>query len=192
MRVCSRLIWLLHLLFDAVHRAFRSRALRTAYGALGTLAILTTLVIGYLTLTGRLPNGSSGDSRQVPSASATNPTTTTMANGRWESEPMSGDMAAGRRPSVATSMVIMMGRSRRLAPSSAAWRTVRPRTLSWLMYSTMITPVWTETPISARNPRPDDTLKCVPVMRRLRNPPMGERDTMARIRKTHFHELNAE
>ena len=33
-----------------------------------------------------------------------------MANGRCESDPMSCDMAAGSRPSVATSMVIMMGR----------------------------------------------------------------------------------
>ena len=31
------------------------------------------------------------------------------------------------------------------------------------MYSTMITPVCTETPKSARNPMPDDTLKLVPV-----------------------------
>ena len=31
------------------------------------------------------------------------------------------------------------------------------------MYSIMITPVCTETPKSARNPTPDETLKCVPV-----------------------------
>ena len=86
----------------------------------------------------------------------------------------------------------MMGRSRKLAPSSAACRTVRPRTLSWLMYSTMITPVCTDTPINARNPSPDDTLKCVPVMSRLRKPPIGESDTTARINKTHFHDVNAE
>ena len=38
------------------------------------------------------------------------PPTMTMAKGRCESEPMPCDIAAGSRPSVATSMVIMMGR----------------------------------------------------------------------------------
>ena len=36
----------------------------------------------------------------------------TMANGRCESEPMACESAAGSRPSVATSMVIMIGRKR--------------------------------------------------------------------------------
>ena len=59
----------------------------------------------------------------------------------------------------------------------AASRTAMPRARSWLMYSTMITPIWTETPNSARKPRPDETLKWVPVTSRLRNPPSGdERD----------------
>ena len=35
----------------------------------------------------------------------------TIANGRCESEPMACDRAAGSSPRVATSMVIMMGRS---------------------------------------------------------------------------------
>ena len=54
------------------------------------------------------------------SRSAINPPTMTMAKGRCESEPMAWDMAAGSRPSVATSMVIMIGLSRRVAPSMAA------------------------------------------------------------------------
>ena len=48
----------------------------------------------------------------------------TMAKGRCESDPMAWDMAAGNSPKVATSMVIMMGRSRRTAPSTAASTTV--------------------------------------------------------------------
>jgi hypothetical protein len=48
------------------------------------------------------------------------PPTMTMANGRCESEPMACDIAAGSSPRVATSIVIMMGRSRRTAPSIAA------------------------------------------------------------------------
>ena len=69
--------------------------------------------------------------------------------------------AAGIRPSVATSMVIMMGRSRRLRPRWRHLRTVYPRTRSWLMYSSMMTPVCTETPNRARIPTPDETLKFV-------------------------------
>ena len=85
--------------------------------------------------------------------------TMTIAKGRCESEPISCDNAAGKRPSVATSIVIMMGRSRRTAPSTAASTIVRPLALSWLMYSTMMTPVCTETPKSASIPMPDDTLR---------------------------------
>ena len=47
------------------------------------------------------------------------PPTITMAKGRCESDPMPCDMAAGSSPSVATSMVIMMGRKRSTAPSTA-------------------------------------------------------------------------
>ena len=40
------------------------------------------------------------------------------------------------------------------------------------MYSSMMTPVCTDTPKSARKPMPEDTLKCVPVSRSASNPPM--------------------
>ena len=80
------------------------------------------------------------------------PPTMTMAKGRCESEPMPCDSAAGSRPSVATSMVIMMGRRRSTAPSMAASSIEWPRARSWLMYSSMMTPVCTETPNSARKP----------------------------------------
>src|SRR5260370_1112328 len=53
------------------------------------------------------------------SRSAIKPPTMTIAKGRWESEPMACDSTAGSKPSVATSMVIMMGRSLRTAPSRA-------------------------------------------------------------------------
>jgi hypothetical protein len=52
-----------------------------------------------------------------------------------------------------------MGRNLNAAPSFAASRTGIPRMRSWLMYSTMMTPISTDTPINARNPNPDDTLK---------------------------------
>ena len=51
------------------------------------------------------------------SSAPSRPPTITMAKGRCESEPMPCDVAAGNRPSVATSMVIMMGRRLRTAPS---------------------------------------------------------------------------
>ena len=83
----------------------------------------------------------------------------TMAKGRCESDPMSCDSAAGSSPSVATSMVIMMGRSLSTAPSTAESTIECPRARSWLMYSTMMTPVCTDTPNSANMPTPEDTLR---------------------------------
>ena len=44
----------------------------------------------------------------------------TSAKGRCESEPTPVESAAGRRPSAATSAVIMIGRSRRIAASRVA------------------------------------------------------------------------
>ena len=65
----------------------------------------------------------------------------TMAKGRWESDPIECDKAAGNRPNVATSRVIMMGLSLITAPSTAASAGESPLARSWLMYSTIITPV---------------------------------------------------
>ena len=100
--------------------------------------------------------------KMLMAKSAIRPPTMTMANGRCESEPMACEKAAGKSPKVATSMVIMIGRSRRTAPSTAASATVYPRARSWLMYSSMMTPVCTDTPKSARKPTPEATLKNVP------------------------------
>src|ERR1700682_168354 len=61
-----------------------------------------------------------GSTKMLSSNAASRPPTITIANGRWESDPMPRDSAAGSRPSVATSMVIMMGRNLRTAPSTAA------------------------------------------------------------------------
>ena len=58
------------------------------------------------------------------------------------------------------------------------------------MYSSMITPVCTDTPNSARNPTPDDTLKCVPVSNSASRPPIGAIATLARISTTHLNDLN--
>ena len=113
-----------------------------------------------------------------------------MAKGRCESEPMPWDNAAGSKPSDATNIVIIIGRSRRTAPSMAAASTGSPWPRIWLMYSSMITPVSTDTPNSARNPTPDETLKCVPVMSSARMPPKGATATLTRIRMAHLLELN--
>ena len=58
------------------------------------------------------------------------------------------------------------------------------------MYSSMITPVCTETPNSARNPTPEETLKLVPVRYSARMPPMGAMATFIRIRLAHFMDWN--
>src|ERR1022692_22151 len=80
-------------------------------------------------------------------------------NDDCESDPMSCDSAAGSSPRVATSMVIIIGRSLRTAPSTAASTIEWPRARSWLMYSSMMTPVCTDTPKSANMPTPEDTLR---------------------------------
>ena len=58
------------------------------------------------------------------------PPTITMANGFCESDPMPFEVAAGSKPSVATSIVIMIGRSRKIAPSTAASSIPKPRALN--------------------------------------------------------------
>ena len=122
----------------------------------------------------------------------------TMAKGRCESEPMAWESAAGRRPSVATSKVIMMGRRRRTAPSTAAstmcsWvETSMPlrRARSWLMNSIMMTPVCTETPKSARKPTAEETEKLVCVRNKARGPPMEAIMTETRMSMAHLKERN--
>ncbi len=103
---------------------------------------------------------------------------------------MARDRAAGSSPKLATSMVIMMGRSLCTEPSMAAFRMVWPRARSWLMYSSMITPVCTATPNSAKKPMPEETLMWVWVMSSASKPPMGAMATLARINSTHLADLN--
>src|SRR5580693_10349457 len=74
-----------------------------------------------------------GNKTMLMNSSTISPPTITMANGRCESEPMSWDIAAGKSPKVATSMVIIMGRRRSAAPSFAASRGFMPRVRSWLI-----------------------------------------------------------
>ena len=58
------------------------------------------------------------------------------------------------------------------------------------MYSSMITPVCTETPKSARNPTPEATLKNVWVTRRATSPPTRAMATVTRISVAHLAERN--
>jgi hypothetical protein len=50
------------------------------------------------------------------------PPTITIANGRWESDPIPCDVAAGSKPSVATSIVMIIGRSLKTAPQQRLLR----------------------------------------------------------------------
>ena len=58
------------------------------------------------------------------------------------------------------------------------------------MYSSMMTPVCTETPKSARKPTPEETLKCVPVISSASRPPMGAIAMLTMISNAHLKELN--
>ncbi len=86
--------------------------------------------------------------------------TITMAKGRCESEPMACDSAAGSRPSVATSMVIMMGRN--------AYRALHRRILNGVAAGAQLVDVLQHDDAglyrhcnSARKPTFNNTLKCV-------------------------------
>src|SRR5437588_532503 len=70
------------------------------------------------------------------SRAARRPPTITMAKGRCESEPMPRETAAGNKPRVATKEVINIGRSRRTAPSIAAFPidVISPRQLNLRAY----------------------------------------------------------
>ena len=56
-----------------------------------------------------------GSSTRLSASSVSRPPTITMAKGRCESEPMPCERRRRTSPSEATSMVIMMGRRRRIA-----------------------------------------------------------------------------
>src|ERR1035441_9823043 len=58
------------------------------------------------------------------------------------------------------------------------------------MYSSMMTPVCTETPKSARNPTPEETLKLVLLRYTARMPAMGAMATVLRMRLAHLRDEN--
>src|SRR5215469_10509621 len=58
------------------------------------------------------------------------------------------------------------------------------------MYSSMMTPVCTETPNNARKPMPDETLKFVPVTNSANTPPIGAMATLAMMSEDHLNDLN--
>jgi hypothetical protein len=67
----------------------------------------------------------------------TSPPMTTMASGRWISEPGPVANSSGTRPKAAMLAVISTGRSRRLAPSTTTSASGRPSARSWLNQVTM-------------------------------------------------------
>ena len=124
-------------------------------------------------------------------SAATRPPTITIANGRCESEPMPLEIAAGQQADARD----QHRHHDRPQPPDRCRRSPRreslsPRARSWLMYSSMMTPVCTETPKSARKPTPDETLMCVPVASSASKPPSGAIATFAMINSTHFTVLN--
>ena len=58
------------------------------------------------------------------------------------------------------------------------------------MYSSMMTPVCTDTPKSARNPMPEDTLKCVPRQVERQQSADARQRHVARISSAHLAERN--
>src|SRR6266849_1137102 len=120
----------------------------------------------------------SGSSSSVKIVALTMPPTITTANGRWVSEPMPWDSAAGNKPNPAISAVIRIGRSRSTAPSTTALSSGLPRRTKSTICSTMITPFCTEIPATAMKPTAAETERCRPAHASPATPPTSVKGTI--------------
>src|SRR6267378_2454538 len=120
----------------------------------------------------------SGSSSSVKIVALTMPPTITTANGRWVSEPMPCDSAAGNKPSPAIRAVIRIGRRRSTAPSTTALSSGLPRRTKSTICSTMITPFCTEIPATAMKPTAAETERCRPAIASPATPPTNVKGTI--------------
>src|SRR5262249_13641017 len=90
-----------------------------------------------------------GSTRRVSAVEEISPPITTRASGRWISEPIPWESAAGRKPTTATMADTTMGRKRITHPRTMASRGGRPSAWAWRMEDTSTTPLSTLTPKTA-------------------------------------------
>ena len=103
---------------------------------------------------------------------------TTVASGRWISEPTPVASNKGNSPSAAIVAVISTGRSRLSAPRRMASSTSSPR--QWrLIASTSTTPLSTATPNRAIKPMLDGTDRYWPEMASATTPPISAIGTLS-------------
>src|SRR6266853_3988719 len=121
-----------------------------------------------------------GSANSVRMSVDSSPPTTTVANGRWTSDPMPVARAAGTIPSMATTIIMRTGRIWASAPRITASRASIPISLRLRLISeTMRTPLITATPNSEMKPTAADTLKLMPRRYSANTPPTSENGTLS-------------
>ena len=115
---------------------------------------------------------SAGSTTSVSNVDETMPPMTTVASGRCTSAPMPVLIAIGRKPRLATSAVMITGRSRRMAAVRTASSTGTPSSRSWRMVDTSTMSPRTATPDSATNPTPAEMLNGMSRSQRATIPPV--------------------
>src|SRR5690606_4270996 len=112
-----------------------------------------------------------GSSSRVSAVDETSPPITTIASGRWISEPGPVANNSGTSPPAVIAAVIITGRSRRFAPSTAACAIDMPCASNWLKWLTSTTPLSTAMPSSAMKPTDAGTDTYSPAIARPNTPP---------------------
>src|SRR5690606_23578411 len=120
-----------------------------------------------------------GNRSRVSSVELIRPPMTTIASGRWISDPGPVANSSGTRPNAAIVAVIMTGRSRRSDPSMTTSSMGMRRSTRWLKWLTMTTPLSTAMPSSAMKPTEAGTDRYSPESNRAKTPPISAKGTLA-------------
>src|SRR5450830_290832 len=134
---------------------------------------------------------SEGSTTRVSSVAVTSPPMTTMASGRWVSEPISRDSAMGSRPRAASMAVISTVRRRCIEPMRAASYTVWPALRNCWNTESITTPLSTAWPLKAMKPMAADTDSGMPKIQSATKPPTRARGTLSRISEAILKDLKA-
>src|SRR2546427_233247 len=122
---------------------------------------------------------STGSRTRVSAVELTSPPITTMASGRWISEPGPLASSRGTRPKAVMEAVISTGRSRRSEPSRTTCSMGRPSACRWLKCVTSTNPLSTAMPSSAMKPTEAGTDRYSPAALSAAMPPTSANGMLA-------------
>ena len=124
---------------------------------------------------------STGSRTRVSAVELTSPPITTMASGRWISEPGPLASSRGTRPKAVMEAVISTGRNRRSEPSRTTCSMGRPSACRWLKCVTSTNPLSTAMPSSAMKPTEAGTDRYCPDSHSAATPPTMANGTLPRM-----------